>query len=287
MNPPPSDQRERPQRNVAEPPGDGAAAVLVLYHSVGGEAPDGSRRFSVGEEQFRRHLEVIKAAIANREAEAATLADWWAGRHSRPAVVVCFDDGGLSDYERALPLLLEAGVPATFFINPGLIGSRGYLDWPQVSGLMRAGMEIESHGFDHRALNALPANALERQLRRARHSLQEHTGKPVQFLAAPYGEWNRRVLEAALATGHKALCISRPGVVRHPRPVLARIGVRSSTSARQLQGWLRGRSGSIAGLWIRDRALWLPKRILSTCRPNWTGPEPRPDPSGVVSRFTS
>lgn len=264
-------------------------AVLVLYHALGAGAPDGSRRFTITVDHFRRHLDVIQREMLAGGLRARTLRDWWPrAQPGESTVVLCFDDGGRSDFELALPLLAEAGIPATFFVNTALIGHPGYLDWNEVRAMGELGMDVESHGHQHVALTRLPGLELERQLRTSRHILQERTGKPVHFLAAPYGFWNQRVLETALAVGYRGLCISRAGAAAPaPSPVLPRNAVRCDTSARQLQAWLRQHPVSFAGRLIYEYLTWMPKQIALSCRPRWPAANGLNATLPGDSRFTS
>jgi peptidoglycan/xylan/chitin deacetylase (PgdA/CDA1 family) len=253
--------RSRPRRD----------AILPLYHAVVREPGEGDR-FAIPLERFRRHLDALRA-LGTR---TRPLARWWpAPGRWLAAVVVCFDDGGRSDYDFAFPLLAERGLTATFFVNPATVDTPGYVTWPELREMSRAGMEIASHGYRHEVLTSLPPAQLAASLATSRHILQDRLGTPVQFLAAPYGLWNRRVLDAALCAGYSALCTSRPARARPGDAVLPRIAAGGGTSVAQLQGWCRGRWADLLWRAGRDRCLWLPRHILLHCRPHWPAP-PQP-----------
>ncbi|MGH9467967.1 MAG: polysaccharide deacetylase family protein [Terriglobales bacterium] len=255
--------------------------VLLLYHAVAGPAPDGTRRFSLSREAFTGHLRLLRRLQDAGMVQVLGLPAWWSGLAARTRpVALCFDDGGRSDYEHVLPLLVEFGFRASFFITPALVGRPGYMDWAQIRELAAAGMDIECHGWEHVPLTRLTPAALSQQLRKARHTLQEVANTPVQFLAAPYGFWNRRVRDTALQTGYRALCISRPGLARAGAPQLERNALRADTSARQLQAWLQCRWGSYAGRIGRDWLLWTPKQL-------WTRVHPPPATPAPARAFTS
>ncbi|HWG38827.1 MAG TPA: polysaccharide deacetylase family protein [Terriglobales bacterium] len=250
--------------------------LLLQYHAIGAAAPDGDRRYSVSAAAFRRHLALLNALSAAGTLEVQDLAEWWRGRNKsrRLGVVLCFDDGARTDYELAFPLLQEAGLHATFFVSSGLVGQPGYLTWSQIAEMQRWGMRFEAHGHAHHALSALSPPGLDRELRTARHMLQEHIGTAVQYLAAPFGLWSARVLEAAKYTGFQALCTSHPGLARPGHNLLPRNALRATTSDRQLQHWLQQRPGCFAWRVSREWLLWTPKQIMLHFRAGW--PEARP-----------
>jgi len=252
-----------------------APALLLLYHGLG-PARGAAARFALPVARFQEHLAVIQQALRAGALASASLEAWWSGAAapSVPTLLLCFDDGLVSDHRVALPLLLAHGLQATFFVNTAQIGLPGYLAWPQIRELRQAGMDIQSHGHEHTVLARLASPALEAALRTSRHILQDRVGTPVHFLAAPYGLWNRRVREVALSCGFRALCVSRPGLAAAGRTVLPRNGVGAATSAPQLQDWLRCRH--LDFLWRQGRncLLWPPKQMLWRCRPDWPAPAP-------------
>ncbi|MGH9488633.1 MAG: polysaccharide deacetylase family protein [Terriglobales bacterium] len=251
-----------------------APAVLLLYHAIGKQAPDGAARYAVTPARFAEQLRLLRDLQSARAITVMELRAWWSGAActGRP-VVLCFDDGGRSDFEQALPALAAADLRASFFISTALTGSAGYMTWREIAALRSAGMDVECHGHRHLALTGMTPPVLERELRTARHLLHERVGAHAQFLAAPYGAWNRRVREAALCAGFRALCTSQPGRARAGRIRLGRNALRRSTSVGQLQAWLLGRPGSYAARIGRDWLLWTPKHILLRLRPTWAGPE--------------
>ncbi|MGH9477026.1 MAG: polysaccharide deacetylase family protein [Terriglobales bacterium] len=255
--------------------------LLLLYHAVGEICPPGGERFAVTRAAFALQLQLLRDLQAARQIAVMDLASWWTGPApaDRLPVLLCFDDGTRSDYEQALPLLAEVGFTATFFIPTALAGQPGYMDWTQIRALQAAGMRLACHGHQHHPLSRLAPAALQSELRTARHMLQQRAGTAVQFLAAPYGLWNRRVLEATLCAGFQALATSRPGRARAGAVCLARTAVHHSTSVRELHSWLRGRAAGFAGPSARHGLLWLPKHILLHSRLNWPAPPLAPTAS--------
>jgi len=69
----------------------------------------------------------------------------------RPACVVTFDDGWRDNYTNALPLLREAGVPATVFLITELVGTEG-LPWVEQLYQLE---HTKNHGWRERLQAAL------------------------------------------------------------------------------------------------------------------------------------
>ena len=115
---------------------------------------------------------------------------------------ISFDDGNLSDVKIGLPLLLERGLRADFFVLTGRIGRSGSLDVGDIQALQAAGMGIGSHGVDHLKWSNLEPNVLRAELQGSRHVLEHICGKPVQSAAIPFGAYNSATLRALRAAGY-------------------------------------------------------------------------------------
>jgi peptidoglycan/xylan/chitin deacetylase (PgdA/CDA1 family) len=210
---------------------------VLLYHAVG-ERAGGDPRYAVTRTQLAGHLEQIRRGGYS----VVPLARVWSGPDgdAAPAVALTFDDGRASDYRHAYPLLMEHGLVGEFFVNPGTIGRPGYLSWGEAREMLRAGMHFQSHAHDHVYLTLLSGALLERQVLDSKHRIEDELGGAVEFLAAPYGDVNRRVRQAALAAGYRAVCTSWDWPARAGRSTLSRIAVYARTTPNDLARLLRG-----------------------------------------------
>jgi peptidoglycan/xylan/chitin deacetylase (PgdA/CDA1 family) len=102
-----------------------APVLVLLYHRVTSLARD-PQRLAVSPENFRRQLEWLKSHYRVLRFDE----DWRSAR--RPAVVVTFDDGYADNAREALPIAEEAGVPVTFFISTGSLGSNREFWWDEI-----------------------------------------------------------------------------------------------------------------------------------------------------------
>jgi len=125
-----------------------------------------------------------------------TMADAVSGlaEHTDLPVEICFDDGNLSDYEQALPVLRDRGLTATFFVLAGRIEQPKYLSSDQIQALREAGMGIGSHGWAHADLRRTTDSELAHEVDDSRRLLGEVTGEAIDSFAIPFGSYDRRVL---------------------------------------------------------------------------------------------
>jgi peptidoglycan/xylan/chitin deacetylase (PgdA/CDA1 family) len=112
----------------------------------------------------------------------------------KPVFHLSFDDGLKEIYEIVAPILLQKGVPATFFINSGFVDNKAlfyrhhaslaienlqvddflnkeqpYLSTEQIKALSAQGFTIGAHSVDHPYYYEIP---LDEQLRQTRESLE-------------------------------------------------------------------------------------------------------------------
>lgn len=201
---------------------------IFYYHSIGGPPPQ-----TLPLPVFRRHLELLRAGGVT----TVTVADAVRGATpDGPCAVLTFDDGLLDNYENALPLLLEFGFCATFYVVPGYDrmtryvhpGSGRWSDVPRAGyvvpfrsmqaaqrrELVACGMEIGSHSYTHRALTRVPPADLRREVAESRAFLQDELGTDVVTFCYPKGRFNRAVMAAVRAAGYEAACSTLPGYFR-------------------------------------------------------------------------
>jgi peptidoglycan/xylan/chitin deacetylase (PgdA/CDA1 family) len=92
---------------------------ILKFHGVGGvEYP--AAAFTAELEYFRRHFSIVPLAWVVKHVREGT-----AARHE--GIALTFDDGLRNNWTVAYPILKRLGIPATFFLCPGLIDSGRWL----------------------------------------------------------------------------------------------------------------------------------------------------------------
>lgn len=138
----------------------------------------------------------------------------------KKTLVLTFDDGTKSHYTEVLPLLKKYGFKGTFYIFPNsTYGSKKrWLSWEEIGELVKAGMDIGSHGLTHpylTARNGLNEEQykvwLDKELVQSRKMLEEHLKIQVKTIAYPFGLYDRQVEEAAIKAGYQGMLSINPG----------------------------------------------------------------------------
>jgi len=143
----------------------------------------------------------------------------------RDEYAITFDDGYLSVYRYAFPALLERRMTATVYVVSGAID--GTNEWDrragdqsepmmtraQVREMAERGFEIGSHTLTHPHLTGLTEAELTRELTDSKHQLEDVIGREVVSFAYPYGDYDDRVMAAAIAAGYRNAVSTRLGVV--------------------------------------------------------------------------
>lgn len=135
----------------------------------------------------------------------------------RGCLVLSFDDGLLSQFEHALPVLRAQNAPAVFFVMPGFAdGVHRYMTARELRALADGGMEVGAHTCNHANLPALAranAGAFLAELVDCRRLLERTIGRPVRYLAYPYGAVDAEVLRGVARAGYRAAFTTRPATL--------------------------------------------------------------------------
>jgi peptidoglycan/xylan/chitin deacetylase (PgdA/CDA1 family) len=138
------------------------------------------------------------------------------GTLPRGALALTFDDGWLTQYTNALPVLRGEGAPATFFVITRFLSTvPGYMTWEQVRVLKEQGFEVECHSHNHPNLDQLRARdpgAAQSEVWESLALLEDRLGRTKRLFAYPNGRWDgavaalvARVYRGAAATGGGAV----------------------------------------------------------------------------------
>jgi peptidoglycan/xylan/chitin deacetylase (PgdA/CDA1 family) len=236
-----------------------------MYHDVSESLEGiaaGHRPYVLDPKVFRRQMQaIVDAGLLN-----FTVEDWCASSRRLGAVVLTFDDGHTSNYDTALPILLDHRLKATFFITAGWIGVGSTMDWRQIRALHAAGMEIGSHTLTHRPPSTLDEKELRYELSESRRILEDGLGAEVTSLSSPTGFFNPQMCKIAREVGYHSLCIGRVGLAADSGDPfsLSRVAVKRSMTENQFKQLLHLNRMTIRFLrsrqWTRDLA----RKIIGT-----------------------
>ena len=193
---------------------------ILLYHDLCSETDKTRNNFAVTWGRFKEQMEYLHqrgfvgVSLAKFMTDRLTADE--AARKGLPAdsrrpVILTFDDGDVSNYHFALPVLKEKGFSATFFVTIDEIGKKDRMDWPTIYDLGRQGMDVGSHGLTHTFLTAASSYALLNDLLASKQVLEKYMRRRVDFLSVPQGFYNKHVLQIARDVGFKAVCVSDAG----------------------------------------------------------------------------
>jgi len=244
-----------------------AMLPVLMYHGLHTHANDNGRFdavYSVAPREFERQLDWLVA----HGYRGVRLRDVASSGDAVKPVIISFDDGDVSNHDVALPLLLERGFAAEFFVTADFVGQPGMLTDAQTRVLAAAGMGIQSHGCTHRYLEDLDEASLVAELSESKRRLEAITDAPVDALALPGGRGGERERRAALQLGYRYILNSAPGSNRYHRDgeYLQRIAVTRGLDIHDFASLVTW--SGLAPRWqqARFRMLSWPKRILGNRR---------------------
>lgn len=213
------------------------AVPILMYHVISKAKPDATYPdLWVDPRTFADQIRALRRAGW----EAVTMGQLWSAWHGsgqlpRKPIVISFDDGYLSHYTHALPVLRAAGWPGVLNLKLGNVGNDGIPAW-MVRRLIRAGWEIDSHTISHPDLPSTGDAALRSELVGSRDRIEKQFGVRPWFFCYPAGKFDARVERAVAAAGYLAATTVEPGWAkrRDDRFALPRVRVNSTDGAASL-----------------------------------------------------
>lgn len=190
---------------------------VLSYHYFTDADPNSSLEVAV--QEFRRQANILRRLGYS----VITLRQLISGEPlPRRAVVLTADDGDLTVFEKALPILEEFDYPLTVFVVvssletacfklPGEV--RVTADWEQVQDALRRHkrLEIGCHSWTHPALPACTAAERTREVDLAAQVLEQRLGIRADLFAYPFGRWSPSVLEQLRASRYHGACATTWG----------------------------------------------------------------------------
>lgn len=171
--------------------------VVTAFHRVNDQLPSdgltcGSAKFEAFCRFFRRYFKVVPFS--------QQMAGIREGRPMGGTLSITFDDGYRDNFEVAAPILRKLGLPATFFVATGFIGSRfvpfwdeglaaqpGWMSWDQLRTLVGQGFEIGCHTDTHIDMGSTDEGTVRSELELSKRKLRQELGVSTELFAYPFG----------------------------------------------------------------------------------------------------
>mgnify|MGYP002777087405 CR=1 FL=1 len=198
--------------------------AVITFHSI----DDGPGPLSFSPKQLEGMLDALAAAKIAIVPLDRLLAD-----PRQQAVSLTFDDGLLSVFESAMPILRARRVPAHVFViarqvggdnswpgQPAYAAPYKLMDWRQLAAIQEAGFLIESHTATHPDLRELSEAEIAAEMEEADETIEARLGRRPRFFAYPYGFQNERARTAAV-NRYQASFTTKLGFLRVRDPLSA------------------------------------------------------------------
>jgi peptidoglycan/xylan/chitin deacetylase (PgdA/CDA1 family) len=168
-------------------------APILLYHQISNK--ENENRYYVAVEEFQRQMQTLHDLGYEAITPSVLINVLIHGGElpGRP-VVITFDDGNLSVYQNAFPIMHELGFVGTLYIYVDRFGSYDHVNVEQVQEMLDNGWEIGSHSMSHADLTENSSIATY-ELLQSRLTLELAVDQPVDTFAYPYGRTNSSIRE--------------------------------------------------------------------------------------------
>jgi peptidoglycan/xylan/chitin deacetylase (PgdA/CDA1 family) len=193
---------------------------ILTYHRVNDTHPQD--RLSVPRAAFEEQL--AELARSGRPVLALDAALDGAGTDAADALVLTFDDGYADNFTEAHPLLSRFGLPATFYVATGFLGTAEVMpryaaccdddrmmSWDEVRSLRRAGHCIGGHGRLHLELASLSAEAAREEIFGCARDVETALGERPRHFCYPRGSEAPQVRRIVAESGFVSATTVAPG----------------------------------------------------------------------------
>jgi peptidoglycan/xylan/chitin deacetylase (PgdA/CDA1 family) len=210
-----------------EPINTNAEVSILGYHRFENPPRDS---LAISTAMFREQMQALKDAGVTVIPMADYLA-WRRGEKNIPArsAVITMDDGYVSCYDEAWPVLREFGYPFTMYVYTNYISAGGKsITWEQLAEMRDAGVDIGSHSISHdnmvrpkRSKGVPYGEWLWAELKESKDTLEAKLGIPIVTFAYPFGVHDETVMQKGLEAGYEALFTVNGQKGKHNAPPAA------------------------------------------------------------------
>jgi len=190
-----------PQWNL-QGPGEVIVPIL-LYHHIGFSL-QGDSVYYVSPDTFDHQINLLyQWGYRTISVELLAKAIKEGAELPPKPIILTFDDGSETIYERALPIMQRYKFTGVSYIVRNYVGVTGYMNIDQIRALYTAGWEVGSHSLSHTDLTMHPDRQMD-EIVESRRRLESLLGIPVLSFAYPFGAYDSDSLHYVHQAGYIA-----------------------------------------------------------------------------------
>ena len=132
----------------------------------------------------------------------------------QPKILLTIDDGFLSFYENAWPILKNKKIPFILFISTREVGAFNYMTWSQIKEISKEDfVEIGNHSHTHEYLADESYELITKDIAKSISIFEENLGKNSKFFSYPFGEYSNNFKKIIKNFGFKYAFGQHSGVL--------------------------------------------------------------------------
>ena len=129
-------------------------------------------------------------------------------------ILFTVDDGLLSFYENAWPILREKKIPFILFVNTREVGAFNYMSWDQIIELHNSEyVEIGNHSHSHEYLADEDPDVIKDDILKSIEIFKNKLGRNSEFFSYPFGEYSLEFKKIIKNLGFKFAFGQHSGVI--------------------------------------------------------------------------
>ena len=129
-------------------------------------------------------------------------------------ILLTIDDGFLSFYENAWPILKEKKIPFILFVSTREIGAFNYMSWNQIKEISNEKfVEIGNHSHTHEYLVDESNELIKKDIEKSINIFKKNLGKNSNFFSYPFGEYSNDFKKIIKEFGFKYAFGQHSGVI--------------------------------------------------------------------------
>ena len=141
-------------------------------------------------EDFKTHLKTIKENniefINPKKFESELISN-----KSKRKILLTIDDGFLSFYQNAWPILKKNKIPFILFVSTREVGAFNYMTWDQIIEISKEDfVEIGNHSHTHEYLIKETPDFIKRDIQKSIDIFKKNLGFNSDFFSYPFGEYS-------------------------------------------------------------------------------------------------